>query len=256
MIKDISAIVITKNASQYISECLKALEDFSEVIILDNGSDDNTLQIARGFEKVKVFEHEFIGFGPLRKLATSYTKNDWILSIDSDEILSEEAIKYIDGLDLNKEYVYSFRRLNHYNGRAIKGCGWYPDKVKRLFNKNETNFNDNHVHESVISTKVKNIPFDIKHYTCGNVSQMLEKMNKYTTIYANEKAGKKKTSLLKAIVSAKWAFIKSFIFKRGFLYGTDGLAISICNSLGAFFKHFKLLEKNKFRKNKDIYLSD
>jgi glycosyltransferase involved in cell wall biosynthesis len=199
-IKDISVTIITKDASKYLNKCLQALKLFSEVIVIDNGSTDNTLEIAARFENVTLLEHDFIGFGPLKKLATTYAKNDWILSIDSDEIIPEDLVKYLHDLKLDKECVYTLRRLNHYNGRPIKGAGWYPDKVKRLFNRSETKFNDNMVHESVVSLKVKNIPLDIKHYTCENVSQMLQKMDKYTTIYANSK---KKTTFFKAYTDVK-----------------------------------------------------
>ena len=254
-IKDISVTIITKDASKHLNKCLQALKMFSEVIVVDNGSTDNTLEIASKFGNVKLFEHDFIGFGPLKKLATTYAKNDWILSIDSDEIIPEDLVKYLYDLKLDNEYVYTLRRLNHYDGRPIKGAGWYPDKVKRIFNRSETNFNDNMVHESVVSLKVKDIPLHIEHYTCENASQMLQKMDKYTTIYANSNP-KKKTTFLKAIVSAKWAFIKAYFIKKGFLYGIEGFVISLYNALGAFFKHFKLLEKNKSQKNKDIFTSD
>ena len=80
-------------------------------------------------------------------------------------------------------------------------------------------------------------------------------MNQYTSLYASENSGKK-TTLLKAIVSSAWALFKSYFLKKGFLYGSDGFIISFCNALGAFFKHYKLLEKNKYHKNKNIYSLD
>ena len=250
MIDNISVTILTKNSCKYIEECLTALNDFPEIIILDNGSTDNTLEIAKNFNNVKIYKNEFIGFGPLKILATEYASNDWILSIDSDEILTKESVNNIKKLKKDNNIVYSFKRLNHYNYKQIKTCGWYPDKVKRLFNKKYTNFNKNMVHESIISNKVKSINSDIKHYTYNNITQLLEKMNKYTTLYAEEHAGKKQVSIFKAIASAKWAFIKSYIINRGFIDGMAGFSISLCNALGAFFKHYKLIELNKLSNKK------
>ncbi|APC97391.1 glycosyltransferase family 2 protein [Francisella frigiditurris] len=244
MIEDISVTILTKNSSLHIRECLLALKEFSEIIVLDNGSTDKTLDIVKSFKNVKLFEYDFIGFGPLKRLATGYATNDWILSVDSDEIITEELLNKLKKLEKNKETVYSFKRLNHYNGRPIKGCGWYPDEVKRLFNKKFTNFNTNMVHESVESKHVELIQGDIKHYSFRNISDLLQKLDKYTELYANANIGKK-ISLSKPFLSMFTMFIKSYFLKKGFKYGLDGFSISLCNALGAFFKHYKLIEKNK-----------
>ena len=246
MLNNISVTILTKNSSTHIKECLSALADFPEIIILDNGSTDNTLEIAKSFINVKIFKHEFIGFGPLKILATEYASNNWVLSIDSDEILTREMLNELKQLNKTDNTVYSFKRLNHYNGRIIKGCGWYPDTVKRLFNKKITNFNTNMVHESVITERHNKITLDsfLKHYSYKSISELIQKMDKYTELYANANIGKK-TWYLKPFLSGMSMFVKTFFIRKGFMYGRDGFVISLCNSLGAFFKHFKLIEKNK-----------
>ncbi len=154
MKNEISVIILTKDSEKYLKECLNALKWFDEVVILDNGSNDNTLKIAKSFKNVKIIQHQFIGFGYLKNLAIKKTKNSWILSIDSDEIVSEKLLNEIKKLNLEDEKsIYLINRLNHYNKKPIKCCGWYPDRVLRLFNKNYTQFSNVMVHESIIIHK-------------------------------------------------------------------------------------------------------
>lgn len=225
------------------------LTNFSEVIVLDNGSTDNTIQIAKTFKNTKVFKHTFIGFGALKRLATSYTKNDWILSIDSDEILSNQLQKEIGNLDLkNEKIIFSIKRDNYYKNKLIKGCGWDNDYVLRLFNKNHTSFNERQVHESLIirnNSCIKKLNNPMKHYSFDNVTQLINKMQFYSTLWAKDNKNKKQSTPIKAISRAFVAFIKNFILQKGFLYGYEGLVISISNANGVFYKYIKLYELSR-----------
>ncbi|NTW83098.1 MAG: glycosyltransferase family 2 protein, partial [Chlorobiaceae bacterium] len=149
MANNISVTVLTKNSETYLYECLEALKPFSEVVILDNGSTDRTLDIARSYENVRVYEHPFIGFGPMKNLAVDKSSNDWILSIDSDEIVAPELAGEILKLDLDSNCLYTVVRDNYYRGRLIRGCGWGNDRVGRLFNRNNTRFSNKLIHEGV-----------------------------------------------------------------------------------------------------------
>lgn len=124
-----SAVMLVKNSERYLKEVLSALADFDEVLLLDNGSTDRTLEIAAEFGNVRVCRHEFIGFGPMKNLAASLAKHPWIFSIDSDEVPDSELIASIrNAVEHNDpQTVYTLSRLNHYNGRLIRGCTWYPD---------------------------------------------------------------------------------------------------------------------------------
>ncbi len=246
MYNKITVTILTKN-SKYIKECLDALVKFDEVIILDNGSTDETMNIAKAFENVKIHENEFIGFGPLKNLAISKASNDWILSVDSDEIFSSELVEEILTLNLDNTKVYSILRDNYYNGKLIKCCGWGGDFVNRLFNKNTTKFNEKKVHESLVlkNIEVKKLKNNFKHYSFDNASQLLSKMDKYSTLYAQEHKGNKKSSPLKAFSRALFSFMKNYFFQKGFLCGYEGLIISISNANGVFYKYIKLYEENK-----------
>jgi glycosyltransferase involved in cell wall biosynthesis len=244
----ISVTILTKNSQKYINECLSALVAFDEVIILDNGSSDNTIDIASSFVNVKIYTNDFIGFGPLKQLAVSYATNEWILSIDSDEIFSEELVAEILSLELNDTTVYSILRDNYYNKKLVKCCGWANDVVERLFNKKITNFNDKQVHEGIViddNMKIKHLENRFKHYTFDSSSELLSKMDKYSTLYAIENKNKKRSSPLKAFLSGFFALFKSYILQKGFLNGYEGMLISISNANGAFYKYAKLYEENK-----------
>ncbi|WP_104697549.1 MULTISPECIES: glycosyltransferase family 2 protein [unclassified Helicobacter] len=242
----ISVAILVKNSEKTIKECLDALKNFDEIILLDNLSDDNTLEIAKQFHNVKIYQSDFIGFGALKNLAISYAKNDWILSIDSDEVLDEDAIKSINDLKLDSHCVYALSRKNHYNGEWIKACGWYPDYVKRLFNKKEVSFNSALVHESLnVPKNFQEIKLkgSIKHYSFKDITQLLAKMQHYSSLWAQQNPHRFSSPMI-AILKGFWTFIRNYLFKRGFLYGYRGFVISICNGLGAFFKYMKLYENS------------
>jgi glycosyltransferase involved in cell wall biosynthesis len=243
----ISVTILTKNSQKYLKKCLESLKEFDEIIILDNGSTDKTIEIAKSFKNTKIIQHDFIGFGPLKNLAIKKAKNEWILSIDSDEILSKKLLNEIKKLNLeNKNYLYRLNRINHYRNKPIKCCGWYPDKVIRLFNKNHTNFTDNLVHETIIiqkNSKLIDLKEELLHFPFDSVESLIEKMQKYSTLYAKE--SNKKSTPLKAFFRATFAFFKNYILQKGFLYGTEGLLISISNANGVFYKYMKLYERNK-----------
>ncbi len=247
MVEKISVTILTKNSQKYLKESLNALKPFDEVIILDNGSTDSTLEIASSFDNVKIVEHEFIGFGPMKNLAAEFAKNDWIFSVDSDEIVSKELIDSIKMLNpKNIGHLYSVSRLNHYRKKAIKCCGWYPDVVTRLYNKNSARFSDAMVHESLQpqdGVKTIHLKGLIRHYPFDSVESLIAKMQSYSTLYATQ--NKKTSSPSKAFFRALFAFFKNYFLQRGFMCGYEGLLISVSNANGVFYKYMKLYEKQK-----------
>ncbi len=241
----ISVTILTKNSEKYLFEVLNSLISFDEVIILDNGSTDKTIEILKEFSNTKLFVSEFIGFGNLKNLASTYATNEWILSIDSDEVVSKELANEILNLELKKDTIYSIKRLNHYNKKPIKCCGWYPDRVKRLYNKSSTKFNSLKVHESLISEGFKNITLqnDLIHYTTDGIEQMLSKMALYSSYGAENIISKNcKISSFTPILHFISAFLKNYFLKKGIFYGRVGFNISLLNSLGSFFKYAKAYE--------------
>lgn len=246
MLSKISVTILAKNAQKTLKECLESVKDFDEVILLDNQSSDSTQEIAREFSNVKIYESEFIGFGALKNLAISYAKNEWILSLDSDEVLESELIEEIRNLEPKNGEYYSFLRKNFYRGKWIKGCGWHPDWVKRIFNKNEICFDRALVHEGLQipkSFKEVRLKGAIRHYSFEDISHLLDKMQRYSSLWAEQNTHRS-SSVLGATLRGMWVFLRNYFFKRGFLYGYRGFVISICNALGAFFKYMKLYENS------------
>lgn len=252
----ISVCILVKNAQKTIKECLEALSEFGEIILLDNQSSDKTLEIARKFNEnyknLRIEQSEFIGFGALKNLAVQYAKNEWILSIDSDEVLENEALEEIKALNVDQESIIALPRKNLYNNEWIKACGWYPDFVWRIFNKNFTQFNDNFVHESVqIPPNAQKIYLKghLKHYAFKDIESVITKMNRYTSFSANEKFEKgKKTSLRAAIFRFFLTFFRDYFLRKGFLYGYKGFVIALLNAEGAFYRYAKLYELHKDKK--------
>lgn len=247
MKKNITVTILTKNSQKYLEEVLSSLQNFDEVLICDTGSNDDTLAIAQQFSNVTFYQKPFLGFGPTHNLASSLARHDWILSVDSDEVVSQSLADEIGSLKLNRGFVYSFPRHNEYNGKWIRWCGWHPDRQVRLYNRLDTHFTDALVHEAIDIKNLKNIPLygSLKHYSYRNVSDFLHKMQSYSTLFAEQNKGKKNSSLAKAIGHGFFAFLKSYVIKKGFMGGQEGFEISFYNANTAFYKYLKLAEANR-----------
>lgn len=246
-LKEISVTILTKNSQKYLKEVLLALNGFGEVLVYDTGSTDDTIAIAKRFPNVRVKEELFIGFGPTHNMASAAAKNEWILSIDSDEVVTQAMVNEISRTSLDPNAVYTFPRHNYFNGKFIKWCGWYPDRQIRLYNKNITRFSDDQVHESIISQGLRKIAMDAPfvHYSYTNISDFLTKMQSYSTLFAQQNCGTKSSSLFKALAHGYYAFFKSYILQLGFLGGYEGYVISAYNGHTAYYKYLKLREANK-----------
>ncbi|GAB3827089.1 glycosyltransferase family 2 protein [Pontibacter rugosus] len=248
MSNSVSVTILTKNSQKHLFACLSALQGFSEIIVLDNGSTDSSLSIARKFPNVKVIESPFIGFGPLKNLAAKHAANAWILSIDSDEVLSEELREELLHLDLtDTKMAYSIKRNNYYRNKLIKACGWDNDYVLRLYHKGATGFADLQVHEYVRTEglRVQRLTGILHHYSYDSISQLIAKSDKYTSLFATENRFLKKSSPFKSYYKGAFSFFRNYILQRGFLYGYEGLTISFTNAANSFYKYMKLYEANQ-----------
>lgn len=243
----ISVTVLAKNSQKHLAEVLTALQKFDEVVLYDTGSTDNTLAIAARFPNITIYREPFRGFGPTHNAASAVAKHDWVLSVDSDEVASPEMVDQILGMSLTTDTVYSFPRENYFNGKFIRWCGWYPDRCVRLYHRQYTRFSDDQVHEGVLTDQMnhKKLSGPLKHYSYENISDFLEKMQRYSDLFAKQYAGKRKSSLSKALLHGFFAFFKSYVLKRGFLGGYEGFVISLYNGHTAYYKYLKLLEANQ-----------
>ena len=243
LLKMISAVILTKNSQPLLSKVLSSLESFSEVIILDTGSTDETINIAKKFSNISTYTSFFEGFGPLRNRGAALAKNDWVMAIDSDEILSEALVEEIRQKSLDENCVYCFPFFNFYNEKQIKWCGWYPENHIRLYNRKKTRFNEKKVHEAI---EIENLKIDsfknpILHYPFRSIDDLLVKSQLYSSLYKQNNPDIR-SSVFKAILHGSFAFFKSYFLKRGFLGGREGFIISWYIAHSSFCKYLKLTE--------------
>lgn len=242
----ISATVLLKGSPKHLEKVLASLAFLDEVVVYDNGASEEALKICKKFTNIKVFTGAFYGFGKTHNLASSQAKNAWVLSVDSDEVVSEALRLEIEGLKLDKNSVYSVPRHNYFQGKWIKGCGWYPDRVFRLYNKDSTEFTEAFVHERVKLEGLKEVKLKgaLQHYSYDTIADFLTKMQSYTELFAKENQGKRSSSPWKAISHGSFAFLRSYVIKRGFMDGFQGYIISVYNAQTAYYKYLKLYEAN------------
>lgn len=243
----ITVTILAKNNEDTIRQTLDSVASFQEVIVYDTGSTDQTLEIARSYPNVKVYEGELTGFGPTHNKASSFASNDWVLSIDSDEVVTPQLVAEIQSSKLNPNTVYEFPRHNYFNGKWIRWCGWYPDCCLRLYNKSKTEFSDDFVHETIKKQgmQVQTLRSPILHYSYRDISDFLTKMQSYSQLFAEQNKGKKKSGLFTALFHGLYTFFKCYVLKRGFLGGYEGFVISLYNAHTAYYKYLKLHELNR-----------
>jgi len=191
----ITATILTKNNEKTLKKTLDSLQDFSEVIVLDCGSTDSTLTIASSYPNVTIHHSSFIGFGPMHNVASNLATHDWILSIDSDEVLSHPLREEICNLQLNPEKIYQLTRVNFFNGKEMKNCsGWNPDHVLRLYNRRETAFSSDLVHEKVLikELQTQRLTSPLFHTPYLEIGDFLHKMQHYSELFAEQVAKKGK----------------------------------------------------------------
>ena len=244
----LSATVLTKNSESLLSDVLLALAWCDEVVVLDTGSTDRTVEIAASFSNVSVhhLDGPFPGFGRAHRHAVELARHDWILSIDSDEVVTPELAEEIASLSLEARNLYTIPFKNFYNGKQITTCGWAPDRHERLFNRRATNFCTSDVHERVQSRFMATVPLrnPIHHFSYRSIDDFLRKMSAYSHLFAAQNCGRKQSSPMKAVLRSSWAFLKSYFLERGFIQGGEGLTISAYKSQVVFWKYLMLQESN------------
>lgn len=243
----ITGIVITLNEAHNISDCLKSLKKVcDEVIVVDSGSTDETVDIAKRLGAI-IYHQDYLGDGPQKAFAVAYAKNDWILSLDADERLNEDAINTIQSLSLNDAQIaYSFYRKNYVGNHWIKAAGFYPDTVVRLYNRITSGYLNKKAHSSVKSPIVRHTKTHINHFTYKNLSDWIYRINVLSTrdAWAMKESGKKASSI-SPIVHSISALVRKLIFKGGIFQGSDGILVAVTTAFHAYMKYAKLNEIHK-----------
>jgi glycosyltransferase involved in cell wall biosynthesis len=244
----ISAIIIVRDAERHIGDCLASVSWCDEIVVLDSGSSDRTVQIAR-LHTDRVFEEQWKGYGPQKQSALKKATSQWVLSIDADERvegeLREEILRTVNAG--GPENGYRIPRNNFFGQKWLRHGGQYPDYVLRLFRRSAGRFSPDMVHEKVIvDGKVGRLRNPLIHYAFEDISSRLQKMDKYSTLAARQlHEGGKRAGSLTPLVHCASLFVKDYLLRLGFLDGWEGLNVAALKSLGAYFKYAKLLELQK-----------
>ena len=230
--KSLSVVIIAKNEAGLLPDCLRSVAWADEIVMLDSGSQDDSVAVAESLG-AKVFTHvDWQGFGKQRQLAQSYASHDYILMIDADERVTPELRQSIEQTltapDDNQ--VYSCARRNLFLGRFMRHSGWYPDRVNRLYANQRYRYNDNLVHESLTINGVKVVPLsgDLLHLTCRDFFAFQRKQLRYAEEWANQRhqAGKR-CGYLSILTHTLGAFCKTWLLRAGLLDCEQGLLLAV-----------------------------
>lgn len=247
MIK-ISAVVITYNEERNIGRCIDSLHRVAdEIVVIDSYSKDRTREIS--FEKgARVVEHPFKSHIDQKNFAVTQATHDIVLSLDADEYLSDKLTKSILEAKANwPAEAYRMNRLSNYGGKWIRHGNWYPDQKIRLWNRRIGLWGGENPHDKIVLTKgirIQHLKGDILHRAYTDSAETLVKVQSYSEIFARENAGRKTSSVPKIILRTTFGFFKSYIWKRGFMDGFEGLMVAGAVANHVFYKYSKLYEAN------------
>ncbi|MBS1543303.1 MAG: glycosyltransferase [Bacteroidetes bacterium] len=245
----ISAVIITYNEEKNISRCIDSVMAIADdIVVIDSYSKDRTKEIclAKG---VRFVEHPFRSHIDQKNFAVTQARYDHVLSLDADEYLSPELTQSI--LRVKETWsvdAYRMNRLSSYGNKWIKHGSWYPDKKIRLWNKKVGVWGGENPHDRIVlkrGTEVVHLQGDILHRAYKDSRETIEKVQRYSEIFAFENAGKKGSSMPKIFTHTAFAFFKSYFIKRGFLDGFEGLMVAKAESNHVFYKYAKLYEVNR-----------
>ena len=241
-----SAVLITKNEAENIAACLRPLLQVTDdIVVIDGQSTDGTIAICEELG-ARVIQHKWEGYSKTKNFGNQQAKYDWILSIDADEVLSDELIKALQILDIQVDTVYELDRITNYCGKWIHHSNWYPDWKIRLFDRRKVAWQGDFVHEKLVipeGFRLEKLTGKLYHYSYKNSDDHWQRMEKYAQLAAAEMFAKnKRPSFVKLWLSPVARFLKTYLFKRGFLDGKAGWTIATRNAW-LVHRRYELLKK-------------
>lgn len=227
----ISIFIICLNEARIIDFCLKqAVKLADEIIIVDSGSIDSTVQICKKYTD-KIYDQDWLGYGPQKNFALSKCSNEWVMSLDADEILTDASIEEIKNLDFSSD-AYKIARKLYIGDKFIRWGGYYPDYQLRLFKKSLGKFDDRPVHESIIlEGSVAKLNEPLEHWAYTDIEDFKRAFRDYADLSLHI------PNLFMAIVNFPYTFINKFFFRLGFLHGLLGLRLAWIHSIYSFRKY-------------------
>jgi glycosyltransferase involved in cell wall biosynthesis len=246
----LSAIVITRNEADNIGACLDSVAFCDERVVVDSGSTDATVQIARD-RGARVETHDWRGFGPQKNYALSLATGTWVLTIDADERVTPELAAAVKrAVNDDSADAFEFPRRSSFCGRTMRHSGWYPDYVLRLFRRGRAQFDDVIVHERVICNgTVKRLAAPLLHFPVHRLEDALSRMDRYSTASAARLvAAGRKVGFMTGIGHGLYAFLRTYILQAGFLDGAEGFLLAVANAEGSYYRYMKAWLAQRQRK--------
>jgi len=248
----LSIAIVTRDEERRLPGCLESAGFADEVVVVDGGSRDRTVEIARGFG-CRVHEQPWQGFARQKQSAVDRCRHDWVLILDADERVPPETAACIRRLALGDgcpSAAFSFTRRNFFHGRWIRRCGWWPDRVTRLVDRRRGRFSTRLVHEQWLAEgPVEPLDVSLEHRSFSGYADLLVKLQRYSTLGSREMlAAGEVARWWSAPAHGLWAFVTTYVLQLGLLEGFDGFVISAANAGGSFMKYAKLYELQRYGK--------
>lgn len=244
----LSVTVITRNEAHRLAEALQSVSWADERIVVDSGSTDDTVAIARA-NADRVEAREWTGYAAQKNFAASLASHDWILSIDADERVGVALGDEIRELLKTEPAAKGYRipRVTNYLGQWIRSTDWWPDWQLRLYDRRAGEWIRAQVHESVrVGGAVGHLRGELMHHPYADVADHLSTINEYTSVAARELYERgRRSGPLRIIVHTKLAFLRNFVLRGGFRQGSTGLVVSLLNSYYVMVKFTKLWERQR-----------
>lgn len=238
----ISAVVMTYNSEKHIADCVKRLMWVDEILVIDSGSIDRTQELAQ-IAGARVVYNPWPGYAAQRNFCLSLCRNDWVLMVDSDERVSPVLAQEINTVLAEGEpgdiVGYSIPTKHYFLGKWMRG--WYPDRHVRLFRRSRGTYPNRRIHEAIqLNGKTACLKMPLYHYSFDNLTCMVEKFNKYSSLAVQEaKHNGEQFSLVKLLTHPLNAFVKMYIIKGGFRDGIAGLVFCVTYGFYVFLKYAK-----------------
>lgn len=241
----LSVIIISRNNMATMRRCLASVAWADEIVVVDSGSTDGTLEIARELATQVHQTADFPGHGPQKNRALDRATGEWALSLDSDEWVTPELRAEIEAAMAAPGDRAAFRmpRRSSFCGRFLRHSGWWPDYVTRLWRRGRARFSEDHTHDRVVvDGRIGRLRQPVMHEAVTDLEQMVDKINMYSSRSAAmfHQAGRR-ASLATALLHGGWAFFRTYVLRLGFLDGREGFMLAVINAENSYYRYAKLM---------------
>lgn len=246
----LSVIIIVKNESENIARCLESVKWADEIIVLDSGSTDDTVEIAKQYTD-KVYVTDWQGYGIQKQRALNHASGTWILNLDADETVTPKLKSLIQKIiKENKADAYKIPIWLKFYNKILK-YSLSPKHHIRLFKKNGASYTSNIVHESIVlppKARIKQLNEGLIHHSYQDLSHAIHKMNKYSSLTAKIRLNTTPPSIMKVVFGSFWMFIRCYFIQGGIFEGRDGLVLAFYSAHNSFYRNLKSIYPDTWSK--------